>query len=81
MNGGEDETAVDSEVEYITDNGKENSVKENGGPTSENGLGNDDKNMDTLAVEENQDGHSLESRSSCISPASSQGGVYSVSVP
>ncbi|XP_071512988.1 small G protein signaling modulator 2-like [Panulirus ornatus] len=78
VNGGEDETTVDNEVEYITDGGKENTIKEIGDLASENGLGNDDKNMDTLAVEENQDGHSLESRSSCISPASSQGGVYSM---
>ncbi|XP_069188005.1 small G protein signaling modulator 2 isoform X6 [Procambarus clarkii] len=71
MNGMEDEGAADDEVKSITENG-------NGDANLENGENNDDKNMDTLAVEENQDGHSLESRSSCISPASSQGGVYSM---
>nr|XP_045595808.1 small G protein signaling modulator 1-like [Procambarus clarkii] len=71
VNGMEDEGAADDEVKSITENG-------NGDANLENGENNDDKNMDTLAVEENQDGHSLESRSSCISPASSQGGVYSM---
>lgn len=47
---------------------------------TENGKADEDKNMDTLAVDDNQDGHSVESRSSCISPASSQGGVYSVRI-
>ncbi|CAL4067191.1 unnamed protein product, partial [Meganyctiphanes norvegica] len=73
-NGTEDEAAADDEVKGITDG--EEKIKENG----DGGLCNtrDDKNMNTLAVDDNIDGHSLESRSSCISPASSQGGVYSV---
>ncbi|XP_066982127.1 small G protein signaling modulator 1-like isoform X2 [Macrobrachium rosenbergii] len=76
VNGAEDELAADDEVKGITNKSSSQEVKENG--EVENGVNHDDKNMDTLAVEENQDGHSLESRSSCISPASSQGGVYSM---
>ncbi|KAK7066558.1 Small G protein signaling modulator 2 [Halocaridina rubra] len=75
VNGGDDEVAADDEVQGITNGTRQNS-KENG--DGEHTGNHDDKNMDTLAVEENQDGHSLESRSSCISPASSQGGVYSL---
>ncbi|KAK3859364.1 hypothetical protein Pcinc_034519, partial [Petrolisthes cinctipes] len=70
VNGTEDleiTTAMDSEVKHITENGAAMGPLENG----------DNNTMDTLGVEEGQDGHSLESRSSCISPASSQGGVYS----
>lgn len=81
MNGAEEEAAADDEVKGITGSGTgEELAKENGDTATSDtwGGGSEDKNMDTLAVEENQDGHSLESRSSCISPASSQGGVYSV---
>lgn len=80
MNGTEEDTAVDEEVQHITENGEE---EEDGcfkDDITENGKTDEDKNMDTLAVEDSQDGHSVESRSSCISPASSQGGVYSVRI-
>lgn len=83
MNGAEEEAAADDEVKGITGSGTGDELaKENGETATPDtwGGGSEDKNMDTLAVEENQDGHSLESRSSCISPASSQGGVYSVCV-
>ncbi|KAK4301936.1 hypothetical protein Pmani_025945 [Petrolisthes manimaculis] len=77
VNGTEDlETtaAMDSEVKHITENGATGPL-ENG--DNNNTATMDCNAMDTLGVEEGQDGHSLESRSSCISPASSQGGVYS----
>ncbi|XP_069998043.1 small G protein signaling modulator 2-like isoform X2 [Penaeus vannamei] len=80
VNGAEEEAAADDEVKGITGSGTgEELAKENGEMATSDTWrdGSEDKNMDTLAVEENQDGHSLESRSSCISPASSQGGVYS----
>lgn len=83
VNGAEEEAAADDEVKGITGSGTgEELAKENGEMATSDTWrdGSEDKNMDTLAVEENQDGHSLESRSSCISPASSQGGVYSVCV-
>ncbi|XP_045119752.1 small G protein signaling modulator 1-like isoform X2 [Portunus trituberculatus] len=77
VNGTEEDTAMDEEVRHITENGEDEEdgcVKDD---ITENGRSDEDKNMDTLAVEDSQDGHSVESRSSCISPASSQGGVYS----
>lgn len=78
VNGVEEDTVADEEVRHITEDGEEDDDSSFKDGITENGKADEDKNMDTLAVEDNQDGHSVESRSSCISPASSQGGVYSV---
>lgn len=80
MNGVEEDTVADEEVRHITEDAEEDEDSSIKDSILENGKTDEDKNMDTLAVEDNQDGHSVESHSSCISPASSQGGVYSVRI-
>lgn len=80
VNGVEEDTVADEEVRHITEDREEDEDDSMKDGITENGKMDEDKNMDTLAVEDNQDGHSVESRSSCISPASSQGGVYSVRI-
>ena len=74
-----EEENVDDEVTRIIDQDEESPPQ-----LSENGVDNPELDeegksaMALLGVEDTQDGHSQESRSSCISPASSHGGQYSV---
>ena len=84
MSTGEEDIAADDEITRIIDQETEDSsalVSENGvdGPELEDDDDEESKSaMALLGVDDNQDKHSLESRSSCISPASSHGGQYSV---